>query len=423
MSHREPIDLLLEARWLLPMTAGAPVLAQHAVAIRDGRIVALGPAAALAERFAPREHLCRGQHVLLPGLINAHTYSARVLRRTGVRAAQPLHADPAGQPSDHVRDGVRLAMAEMLCAGITCFADLSLQPEEVARAVAAGPMRACVALPVAETPTAWAENLTGHLARAERLWDAYRSDARIGLFFLPLGPAALSEATLTRLRRVTDELDARIALALYPAAEDLVRDSPRVRGTLLAHLAELGLLRPGVAVCGSEALGPGDPERIERAGAALVLSPRAALALGHPRLPAPLPACTGLGCEDPARTGALDVLEEARTAAHLGLSASEALRLATLGGATALGLQAQLGSLEPGKLADLVCIGVSSLPARSYAQVPEALLFGATRADVSDVWCTGRAAVSEGRLLAFDTEELTQLRARWAGRLTLGAAA
>src|SRR5205807_7438714 len=95
----------------------------------------------------------------------------------------------------------------MLRAGITCFADLSLHPEEAARAAAAAHVRAAIALPVSEAPTPWAESATAHLARAERLWDEYRSDPRIALYFAPLVSHGMSEALLTRVRRVADELD------------------------------------------------------------------------------------------------------------------------------------------------------------------------------------------------------------------------
>ncbi|MBV9698417.1 MAG: amidohydrolase family protein [Gammaproteobacteria bacterium] len=430
MADREEVDLLIEPHWLMPMAGSAAVLTGEAVAVSGGRIVALGPAAALRERCAPRQQVQRPHHVLLPGFVSACTQAAQVLLRGATGAARraslridPLGGPPATQAADFVRDGVRLAMAEMLGAGITCFADLSLQPEEVARAVAAGPMRACVGLPVAEAPSAWADGVTAYLARAARLWDEYRSDARISLFFAPLGGAALSEQTLGRVRRVADELEARIALTLRAPEEELVRDAPRLRGaTPLEHLAQLGLLRPGSAVCAAEGLGAEDLERLAHAGAALVLGPRAALAAGAARLPPSLPALTALGCETPV-VGALDILEEARTAALLGIAPGEALRLATLGGATALGLQAQVGSIEPGKVADLVCIDLSALAARRQPDVPQALLFGATRSEVCDVWCAGRAALSEGRLLAFDAAELAQLLARWTQRLKLEVAA
>jgi 5-methylthioadenosine/S-adenosylhomocysteine deaminase len=433
MSTRVAADLLIEARWLLPIAPVNGVLAAHAVVVSDGRILALGPAAELRTRFAPRQELLRPRHVLLPGLVNAHASAAHTLLR-GVSARAAEHAlNAAG--ADFVRDGTRLAIAEMLRAGITCFADLSALPDEAARTAAAAQMRAVIGLPVADGPTPWAENATAHLAKAERLWDEYRADPRIGWYFAPLAPHFLSDATLARVRRVTDELDARIAVRLdappgyarpvRTAAAGAVEDggTPRGARVLLERLLALGLLRPGFSALGA---GLAEAELLERHGASLIVCPQAQLRAGA--LPAPLPLLsdnrTALGTDSAPAAGALDMLAEVRTAALMsGLGAAEALRLATLGGATVLGLGSQIGSIEPGKAADLICVELDTVACRPEAGVPEALVFAATRAAVSEVWTGGRLVVSAGQLLTFDEEELAALPGRWARQLGLEAAA
>jgi len=442
---REPADLLIEARWLLPIAPANTVLEHHAVAVCDGRIAALGPAAELRARFEPREHVLRAQHALLPGLVNAHARACHaLLRGLPVRGPRlrwlaevvaPLEARALS--ADFVRDGTRLGAAEMLRAGVTCFADPSLFPEEAARAAAAAPMRAAIGLPVADVATPWAENATAHLARAEALWDEYRADARISLYFAPLPRPALSDATLARVRRVADELDARIAVHLAelsapaPHAAPLpgVADAGEARpygARALWQLATQGLLRPGFTAIGAAALRREELELLARHGASLVACPQADLRLGAS--PAPLPLLpedrTGLGTDSALAAGALDILAETRTAALLsGLGAPEALRLATLGGATALGLGAQIGSIEPGKAADLTCIDLSDCAAAALGRIADAIVFAATRSQVSDVWSGGRAALMAGRLVAFDAAELAALPLAWAQRLGLEAAA
>ena len=137
----------------------------------------------------------REQHALLPGLVNAHARaSLTLLRGLPTRPAARWPASAGGLPAralsaDFVRDGTRLAIAQMLRAGITCFADLSPHPEEAARVSAAAQMRAAIGLPITEIASAWAEDATAQLARAERLWDEYRTDPRISLFFAPLACA------------------------------------------------------------------------------------------------------------------------------------------------------------------------------------------------------------------------------------------
>ena len=258
--------------------------------------------------------------------------------------------------ADFVRDGTRLAIAQMLRAGITCFADLSPHPEEAARVCAAAQMRAAIGLPIGESGSA--EGATAQLARAERLWDEYRADPRISLFFAPLGLAGLSDALLGRVRRVADELDAR--LALRPDAAEVaerewqVRDGGGCGATPLQRLAALGFLRPGFAAIQVAALPEADVALLARHGASLISCPQASLASGGARVPLLDGDRSALGTDSPVSAGAFDLLAEARTAALLsGFGAAEALRLATLGGAAALGLQGQIGSLEPGKVADL----------------------------------------------------------------------
>ena len=425
---REPADLLIEPRWLLPMTPGV-VLEGHALAIGAGRILALGPAPELRARFEPREHLRREHHALLPGLVNTHARASLTLLRAalpyGGTAAHPA-AMAAAAGADFVRDGTRLAIAQMLSAGITCFADLSPHPEEAARVCAAAQMRAAIGLPIGEAGSA--DGATAQLARAERLWDEYRADPRISLFFAPLGMAGLSDTLLNRVRRVADELDARLALPLEAEQaadrEWLVRDVSPSAATLLPRLAALGLLRPGFAAIQSAALPEADVALLARHGAALISCPQASLASGGARVPLLAGDRSALGTDSPLSAGAFDLLAEARTAALLsGFGAAEALRLATLGGATVLGLQAQIGSLEVGKVADLLCLELDALSVAGYASPEDAIVFGATRSQVSDVWSGGRASVSAHRLLAFDAEELAALPAVWASRLKLGAAA
>jgi len=435
MTASEPIDLLIEPRWLLPMAPLNAVLTSQAVAVRDGRIVALGPAAELRARFAPRARIVRERHALLPGLVNGHTHACHALlqglplrtprRRWLAEIVTPL--ERRGMSADFVRDGTRLAIATMLRAGITCFADLSPLPAESARTAAAAQVRALIGLPVSDAPSAGAEDASGHLQQDERLWDEYRDDPRIGLYFAPLPAAPLSAGTLTRLRRVADELDARVSVHLdeLPQEPAGIADGEAGMPLSLERLQGLGLLRPGFAAVGALGLDAAQREQLARHGCTLIACPQAELRLGgalhHLTLPLEHAA---LGTDSAAAAGGIDLLAEARAAALLlGLKAPEALRLATLGAAQALGLAGEIGSIEPGKAADLTCIELASLAHDVPRDVGAALLFGATRGDVSDVWTGGRAAVSEHRLQLFDAEELAALPNLWAQRLALEAAA
>ena len=393
----EPVDLLIEARWVLPIAPVNTVLADHAVAVTSGKIVALGPIAQMNERYQPRDRVVRRDHALLPGFVNAHTRAAMTLFR-GLPVRGPRSQWVRDSISaDFVREGTQLAIAEMLRAGITSFADMYLFPEEAARAASTARMRAAIGLPVADLPNVWAESATAHFERAEQLWDEYKADPWVCLYFAPQDANEVSDETLVRVRRVADELDARVAMESPP----------------LQRLHALGLLRPGFAAIPHEAWTDAESELVATTGICVITCVQSDLRLGGgaSTISNLLGQTVGLGSGDPASVGAIDILAEARVAALLG--AQDSLRLATLGGASALGFGSVTGSIETGKYADLVCVDLNRLACRPTSNVEESILFGATREQVSDVWTSGRVAVSDGQLLAFDEQELTLFAQKW----------
>ena len=427
----ESVDLLIEARRVLPIAPVNTVLTDHAVAVTSGRIVALGPIEAMNGRFEPRERVVRRDHALLPGFVNAHTRAAMTLiRGLPVRGPRALWIHSTVRPAeqrcmspDFVREGTQLAIAEMLRAGITSFADMYSFPEEAARAASAARMRAAIGLPVTDAPGVWGEGATANLEKAERLWDEYKSDPWVCLYFAPQdAESPISDETLVRVRRVADELDARVAMESPP----------------LQRLHDLGLLRPGftaiglhglIRANGENGLTDRDPTLVATTGICIVVCMQSDLRLGRgAALPSSRVAFSrpdwqhvtvGLGSGDPPSVGALDILAEARVSALIdnSLTAEDALRIATLGGATALGFGSVTGSIEPGKYADLVCFDLNRLSCQPTSRVADSILFGATREQVSDVWTSGRAAVSGGHLLAFDEAELSAFARKWSQHL------
>jgi 5-methylthioadenosine/S-adenosylhomocysteine deaminase len=506
MPPKESVDLVIEPRWVLPIAPVNTVLTDHAVAVSAGRIVALAAAAEISARFEPRERVVRTDHALLPGFVNAHTRAATTLLR-GLPVYGPrrqwmqetvLPIARACMSPDFVREGTQLAIAEMLRAGITAFSDMYLFPEEAARVASTARMRAAIGLPVTDGPTVWAESATGHLAKSEQLWDEYQSNPWVSLYFAPHDAFGENDQTLARVRRVADELDARVAMYLAPDEANVNHTGGR---SPLVRLHELGLLGPGFTAVHLAGI---DEEELEVAASTGICV--VACQQSHLRFDAALcPVGTleargvtvGLGTDSALAVGALDVLGEARVGALVAgvvaragagaegtgtagigrtrdfwgvrdgsgvwparvgargdaggitgadvLGASRvaragaagahgsmgdarddavvlsALRRATLGGAAAMGLSSVTGSIEVGKAADLVCFDLSALSCQPNARRPaDAIVFGATRNHVSDVWTSGRAVVSDGHLLTFDEQELLALAQRWAARLPTG---
>lgn len=441
MQPKEPADLLISPRWLLPIAPVNTVLEEHAVVVTGGRIVAVGARAGLEARFEPRESVARPDHVLMPGLVNAHTRASMVLLR-GLPVHGPLMrwlretvspVELRWASPDFVREGTQLAIAEMLRAGITAFADAYLFPEEAARAAAAARVRAAIGLPVTDPAEPGNTNAASQLARAERLWDDYKSSPWVSLYFAPPPSYAISDAALDHLRSVADEIDARMAMAVHETDVELHDTLSQHGKRPLQRLADLGLLRPGFTAVHMNKLDADDLELARQTGIAVVACPQSDLRLGSgvtavsKLLERGVPL--GLGSDSPVCSGALDVLAEARLALHLcgrdagdsrAPTALDALQMATLGGATALGLGNTCGSIEVGKAADLICVALSSLACQPAMNVAETVVFSATRHNVTDVWVGGRSAVSAGRLLAFDEQEQLQLARHWAERMRTG---
>jgi 5-methylthioadenosine/S-adenosylhomocysteine deaminase len=205
----------------------------------------------------------------------------------------------------------------------------------------------------------------------------------------------------------------------------------------LERLQSLGLLRPGFCAAHLNQLDGSDLDIVTSTGIAVIACPQASLRQGHGS--APLSqleskgVTVGLGTGDPVFCGALDLLAEARAAALFGSAGSMrdlfgdpgvgdaegALRMATLGGAVALGMGSRIGSIEPGKAADFVSIDLSPLACQPPLRPAEAVLYAATRGQVADVWISGRAAVAGGRLLAFDEHEISALARHWGERVRM----
>jgi 5-methylthioadenosine/S-adenosylhomocysteine deaminase len=428
---RQPADLLIEARWVLPIGPRNIALRDHAVAVTEGRISAIGPIAELNARCAPRERITRREHALLPGLVNAHTRIGNLLLRGRVPLA-PLSLgadadgvrDAAGIDAEHVRQSARIAIAEMLRAGITTFATVDVHAAEVASIAAQARVRAAIGTSVGAGSAA-SGRAPNELERAERLWDQYKSNPWVSLYFAPAAAPTLEDTTLAHLRTIADELDARIAMPVHQATAEIALSGARTGRRPLQRLQDLGLLRPGFLALHLNHVEESELDLVARTGISVVACPQSDLRLGNGYCPVSRllarDVTAGLGSGSPESVGALDMLAEARTSALLAsglqgqaeLAAESALFCATLGGATALGLSSAIGSLEPGKLADLIAIDLSSISCQPAELAADAVLFGATREHVSDVWISGRPQLAQGRLLSFDEPELLGAARSW----------
>jgi len=435
----QPIDLLIEARWIVPVEPRGVVLENHAVAIDADRIVALLPSADARARYAPRERVVLDEHALIPGLVNAHVHNPMTLMR-GLADDLPLmrwlqeHIWPAEAKAigpEFVRDGIELAVAEMLRGGTTCCNENYFFPDVQAATYRRLGFRAMVGLPVIEFPSAWASTRDEYFDKGLAVHDEFRGEALLGTSFAPHAPYTVSDESFERIRLLSDQLDLPVHLHLHETAHE-VEDARRERGARpFARMQALGLVNERLIAVHMTQLTDAEIAACAEAGVAVVHCPESNLKLASGFCPAEKLRRAGvrlaLGTDGCASNNDLDMFGEMRTAALLAkavaadasaLDAAGTLRAATLAGAKALGWEDRIGSIEAGKLADLTAIRLDAIETQPLYNVISQLVYAAGRHLVSDVWIAGARKLREGGLVDLDVAELRAVARRWRERIS-----
>ena len=434
----QPIDLLIEPRWAIPIEPAGQVLEGHALAVDQGRILALLPAAAAATRYAPRQRLRLAEHVLLPGLVNLHTHAAMALMR-GYADDMPLMrwlqdkiwpAEAKHVSPDFVRDGTLLACAEMLRGGITCFNDMYFFPEASAAAALRLGMRAALGITVIEFPTGYASDADDYLAKGLAARDALRDEPLISFCLAPHAPYTVADKTFTRIATLAAQLDVPIHIHLHETRHE-VEESLRQHGVRpIERLLRLGLLDPRLIAVHAVHLTPEEIALLAEHGCSVAHCPTSNMKLASGIAPVAdmltAGVRVGLGSDGAASNNRLDLFREMRHAALLAKAASgdataadthHVLRMATLNGAEALGLDALIGSLTAGKLADLSAVRLDDWLLQPCFDPASHLVYVAGRENVSHVWTNGKLRICDGKLVGFEESELPNIARLWHTRL------
>lgn len=402
-------DLSIEARWIVPMTAPERILEDHTLVVRDGRILDLLPSAAAAVRYAATVAVRRPGHVLMPGMVNAATH-----------AAEPLAGSGAG--AEFARGGVMASIAQMLRSGITCFADRDYFPDETARIAAQQGMRAVIGMPVADTPSPWAQSSADYLSRALRVRDEYKGHPLITTAFAPHAADRVSDATFARVATLADELDAGILIDLHESQTEIARSIAIHGRRPIERLWDLGLLTPALNAVHMALATAEDIDLACRTGISITLCPESSLRTVGALPPINAMAASGIRLSVGSGAGAPyhddDVWSEMKLLALTMSSAPlesgpdhrawQALAIATRGGAAALGLDTESGTLEPGKWADVCCADLMLAAARPADDPVRQLVFCGGRDRVSDVWVAGRQLLSDGEFTRLDWSAVSE---------------
>ncbi len=435
---RQRCDLLIEAGWVVPIEPRGVVLGDHAVVVSGGRILALLPRAEAHARYAPAQVVSRPGAVLLPGLVNAHTHNPMTLMR-GVADDLPLmpwlqeHIWPieaAVMDPEYVADGVELAIAEMLRGGTTCCNENYFFPDAQAATYQRLGFRAVVGLPFIDFPSKWAASAAEYFDKALEVRDNYRSDPLVGFSFAPHAPYTVGDASFERIRMLAEQLDLTVHCHVHETAQE-VEDSLKAHGQRpLARLDRLGLVNERLFAVHMTQLTEAEIALCAERGVSIGHCPQSNLKLASGFAPIEKLRRAGaniaIGTDGCASNNDLDMFDEMRTTALLAkavagdataMDAASALHAATLGGARALGLGERIGSIEPGKDADLICVRLDAIESLPVYDPISNLVYATGRHQVSDAWIAGRHQLRGGVLPDTDLAALAAKARRWGLRI------
>ncbi|MFK7605677.1 MULTISPECIES: TRZ/ATZ family hydrolase [unclassified Pseudomonas] len=431
-------DLLLLPTWLVPVEPAGVVLKDHGVGIEGGRIVFIGPREEALKHTAIETRELPDM-LLSPGLINAHGHAAMTLFR-GMADDLPLmtwlqdHIWPAEGmwvDEDFVRDGTDLAIAEQLKGGISCFSDMYFYPKTATERVHNSGIRAQIAIPILDFPVPGSSSADESLRQAIELFGDLKYHPRIKIAFGPHAPYTVSDENLEKVRVIADELDATIQMHVHETAFE-VQQSIEVYGERpVARLARLGLLGPRFQAVHMTQINDEDVGLMVENNASVIHCPESNLKLASGFCPVERLWLAGInvavGTDGAASNNDLDLLGETRTAALLAkavansataLDAHRALRMATLNGARALGLESEIGSIELGKAADLVAFDLSGLAQQPVYDPVSQLIYATGRDCVKHLWVAGKHLVNDGKLTRMDEQQLCATAKTWGERIT-----
>jgi 5-methylthioadenosine/S-adenosylhomocysteine deaminase len=429
------VDTLIQARWIIPVEPHEVILENHSLIIDKGHILDILPTKQAIEKYQATQHEILENHAITPGFINAHTHLAMTLLR-GIADDLPLmdwlenHIWPIEKKwmsEEFVRDGTDLGIAEMLRGGTTCFNDMYFFPEITARQAIHHGIRANIGLVMIDFPTAWADNPDEYLSKGLALHENLRHEALIRTPFAPHAPYSVSDEPLQRINTLAEELNTPMHMHVHETDFEVSQGDIRP----LQRLQQLGLINPNFIAVHMTHLTDSEITEFAKTGAHIVHCPESNLKLASGFCPVQKYLDAGinvaLGTDGAASNNDLDMLSEMRTAALLAkgvakdasaVSAYTALRMATLNGAKALGIDDITGSLKIGKAADLCAIDLSDLETQPLYNPVSQIVYSASRHQITDVWVTGKQCLKNRELMTINIRDLHLRIAAWQEKLS-----
>jgi 5-methylthioadenosine/S-adenosylhomocysteine deaminase len=431
-------DTLIHPDWIVPVVPRGTVLENYSIALTGSRISALLPRADANAITAARVLELPG-HALLPGMVNSHGHAAMSLLR-GYADDQPLmpwleqHIWPleaAHVSAEFVRDGAELAIAEMIRSGTTTFSDMYFFPDACAEIAQRVGMRCQITFPILDFPTVWAQNADEYISKGLALRDDVKHSELITVGFGPHAPYTVGEPNLVKVATLAAELDVAVQIHLHETTGEVLQAVEQNGERPLDTLHRLGLLGPRTQCVHMTDLGDQDIALLAATGAHVVHCPQSNMKLASGACPVARLQAQGinvaLGTDSAASNNDLNLFGEMQSAAllaklHAGdasaLPASQALAMATINGARALGLEDTIGSLEAGKQADLIAVDLSQPETQPLYNVLSQLVYSNNGSQVTHSWIAGEQVLHQRQLTGIDLPDLAARISTWQQRIS-----
>lgn len=431
---------ILQPEWIITVNSSFEVLQDYAVVIEDNRILSLTSVDEIADLpfYEQAELVSLPDCALLPGLVNSHTHASMSLFR-GIADDLPLmewlseHIWPAEArwvDSEFAADGFKLAAAEMIRSGTTCLSDMFYFPDEIARCAQQIGMRSVVGLIVLDFPSPWAKTADEYLHKALAAHDEIRELSLVSSALAPHAPYTVSDESLRQIAMYSNELDVPVHMHLHETAAEVAEAQQRNGLRPLERLDQLNLVNSNLIAVHMTELDDFEIERVAEAGVNVAHCPESNLKLGSGICPLASLLEKGvnvcLGTDGAASNNDLDLLGEMRTAALLAKGSSgnasacnarQAIEMATINGARALGMADRIGSIEVGKCADLIAINLASLNTQPLYEPVAQIVYAAASHQVSHVWIDGVAQLRDFELCNLDSDEIIARASSWARKI------
>ena len=437
------VDLIIEARWLVPVVPRNQVLEHTALVIHQGNIIEIAPTEVIRSSYHASKTVVLNEHVLIPGLINLHAHLGMTLMR-GLAddiALMPWlkdHIWPAEQQivsERFVRDSALFGCAEMLAGGTTCFNDMYFYPQATAEAAIQAGMRAQLGLVVLEFPTNYANSAEDYIEKGLAIRDAWRGNPLVTASLAPHAPYTVEDATYESIITYAEQLGLGIHTHLHETKDEILESIAKYGVRPIKRMADLGVLGPNLTAAHCVQMIDEDIDLMKAHGAHIAHCPssNAKLASGIAPISQLVKAGVnvGLGTDGAASNNRQDMFAEMRTAALLAKAVSEdatsipayqALEMATINGARALGLEHQIGSIEVGKFADLTAVRIADVETLPCYDPLSHLIYACGREHVSHVWVAGdlrfeRSIQQVGLYANIEPSELKEIALLWQSKL------